>query len=502
MLRTSLKHFGFFIGYALLCISLAIIAGYSYRLDTLPDLSPWHTVKLGYEFRKSDSTTVRTIDDYRALESRLFTELRSKIVDAGKNGRPSFSRYSAGSVADPSTQAIDWNRTFELKSANPRGSVLMLHGLTDSPYVMRALGEHLNKRGYHVIGLRLPGHGTAPSGLLDVHWQDFAAAVRMAARDLAQRSGPSKPLHMVGFSTGAALAVEYALSRAQGENLPAISRMVLLSPAIGISPAAALAVWQKRAGNILGIPKLAWTDIVPEYDPYKYNSFPVNAAEQVYAITKAIAEKLAVPNAAPASAEFPPILAFQSVADATVSAPAVIAAYFHALTPGKHELVLFDINRHASVTDLYVRNIPEQRQQLLSGPRLPFNLTILANKDDQSEQLMAIRRDSSSDRITEQSLNLTWPKHIFSLSHVALPISSGDPVYGSQRPQQNDRIYLGTLQVLGEGGLLAVPSSNLMRLRYNPFFDYMAERIDRFLDDQQPAVGDSTKSQKIEETTR
>jgi alpha-beta hydrolase superfamily lysophospholipase len=483
MFTTLLRHLAWFIAYALLGVSAAVVFFYSMRLDSLPDLSVWHTARLESEFRESSAASVRSIEDYRALETRLFTELKNKVIDkVERQDQRSFNRYVAGSMSDPFAQAINWNATFELSAPNPRGSVLMIHGLTDSPYVMRALGERLNKRGYHVVGLRLPGHGTAPSGLLDVHWRDFAAAVRMAARDLAQKSG-NKPLYMVGFSTGAALSVEYALARAQGEDLPAVSRMVLMSPAIGVSPAAALAVWQKRVGNLLGIEKLAWNDVEPEYDPYKYNSFAVNAAEQVYEITRAIAKRQAAWSGS-APKDFPPILTFQSVADGTVSAPAVIKALFGALTPGKHGLVLFDINRYANVTDLYQRNTPEHKQQLLKGPSLPFELTMLANKDNQSTQLMAIRRDSVSGAITEQALDLSWPASIFSLSHVALPISPDDPVYGSQRPQSKGRIYLGAPQIVGESGLLAVPAASLMRLRYNPFFDYMAERIERFLDAQ------------------
>lgn len=483
MFMKLLRHVAWFVVYALFGTSAAVVFFYSMRLDSLPNLSVWHTARLESEFRESSAASVRTIEDYRALETRLFAELKSKVIDkVERQDQRSFNRYVTGSLADPLTQPVNWNRTFELTTPNPRGSVLMIHGLTDSPYVMRALGERLNKRGFHVVGLRLPGHGTAPSGLLDVHWRDFAAALRMAARDLVQKSGNTKPLYMIGFSTGAALAVEYALSRAQGEDLPAVSRMVLMSPAIGVSPAAALAVWQKRVGNLLGIEKLAWNDVEPEYDPYKYNSFAVNAAEQVYEITRAIAKRLAALSGATAPKDFPSILTFQSVADSTVSAPAVINALFGALTPGKHELVLFDINRYANVTDLYQRNTPEHKQQLLNGPPLPFELTMLANKDNQSTQLTAIRRNSVTGAITEQALDLVWPASIFSLSHVALPISPDDPVYGNQRPQTKGRIYLGAPQIVGESGLLAVAPASLMRLRYNPFFEYMAERIDLFLD--------------------
>ena len=60
--------------------------------------------------------------------------------------------------------------------------MLLLHGMSDAPYSLRALGEALHARGFHVLGLRLPGHGTAPSGLVTATWEDMAAAVALAAR--------------------------------------------------------------------------------------------------------------------------------------------------------------------------------------------------------------------------------------------------------------------------------------------------------------------------------
>ena len=69
-----------------------------------------------------------------------------------------------------------------------QGGVLLLHGLTDSPYSLRALALTLNAHGYRVLGLRLPGHGTAPSGLVTLKWQDMAAAARIAMAHLASAS--------------------------------------------------------------------------------------------------------------------------------------------------------------------------------------------------------------------------------------------------------------------------------------------------------------------------
>ena len=70
----------------------------------------------------------------------------------------------------PRTSApTNWNRTFELAPSGGDATcgVLLLHGMSDSPYSLRAIAERIHREGGHVLGLRLPGHGTAPSGLLE-----------------------------------------------------------------------------------------------------------------------------------------------------------------------------------------------------------------------------------------------------------------------------------------------------------------------------------------------
>jgi alpha-beta hydrolase superfamily lysophospholipase len=482
MLRFALKHLGYFLGYSALGLVVAIVAGYTWYLNNLPDLKVWHTARLDAEFRAADADKVRTLAEYRALEERLFEQLKLEVYDRTRTeDQQRFNRYSSGSLSDPQKQPVNWNRTFELPVTEPRGGVLLLHGLSDSPYSVRSLAERLHARGYLVVGLRLPGHGTAPSALVRARWQDMAAAVRLAARDLSQRLGPNKKLHMIGYSNGAALAVEYALARLQGEPLPQVERLILISPSIGVSPAAAFAVWQGRLALLFGAPKLVWTEVSPEYDPYKYSSFPVNAAEQIYALTQRIAERMAALEKSRPAAGMPRILAFQSVADDTVSTPAVIAALFRSLVQKKHELVLFDINRRADAAALYLPGAPEVKERLLQGPALPFELTILTNSNAESLDIKAIHRKAGRGELVSESTSMKWPAGVFSFSHVALPFPPEDSVYGARPPKQNTFIYLGRPELFGERGLLAVSPANLMRLRHNPFFDYLWARTESFI---------------------
>lgn len=483
MIRSLLKHLFLFAMYGASAVVLAVIAGYLVYLHRLPDLMVWHTAKLDAEFTAEDGRKVATLEDYRALEDRLFRQVVEKVYDkVPKKARTTLNRYTAGSPSDPLKERINWNRTFELPAPDPRAGILLIHGLSDSPYSMRDLGERLHANGYHVVGLRLPAHGTAPAALVHMHWHDLAAAVRLAARDLRGRIPADRPIHMIGYSTGGALAVEYALARLQGEILPAVQKLVLISPAIGVSPAAALAVWQGRISVWLGMPKVAWTEIGPEYDPYKYNSFPVNAGDQVYAITRAIADRIRELGRNGPIAGMPRILVFQSAADATVSAPAIAHILLQRLAPEGHEAVVFDLNRHADVEDLFRPGVMEVAGSLLTGPAWPFALTVLTNTSDDAFTVVAIHRAAVSGEVTRQATELVWPDEIFSLSHLALPFPPDDPIYGAQRPMPQKMIYLGRPELLGEVGLLAVSPTVLLRLRHNPFYGYLHDRVERFLE--------------------
>jgi alpha-beta hydrolase superfamily lysophospholipase len=104
---------------------------------------------------------------------------------------------------------------------------------------------------------------------------DWYAAVELAARHAAQRAGPGHPFYAGGFSTGAALTTLYSVRSLGDASLPKPARLVLISPAIGISKAAGLTKILAGLSFAPYFEKSSWIDVLPEYDPYKYNSFPV-----------------------------------------------------------------------------------------------------------------------------------------------------------------------------------------------------------------------------------
>jgi alpha-beta hydrolase superfamily lysophospholipase len=428
---------------------------------------------------------VQTFEDYVALEERVFTELVEEVYDEVETG-PEFQlvRYSAGSAADPSGRQPDYNRTFEFRNDSPRGGVLLLHGMSDSPYSLHEIGETLHEQGYWVIGLRLPGHGTAPSGIKTVRWQDMAAATQLAMQHLGDRVD-GRPLHIFGYSNGAALALNYTLDAMDDAERPMPSSLVLVSPAIGVTRFAALAGTKAGVGRLPGFGGSAWLQVTPEFDPYKYNSFPANAGAQVHSLTRRVGNRIASLARTDSVERFPPILVFKSTVDATVAIGAVVDRLLGRLPDKGNEFILFDINRSAHVSPLIVSDPGPFTRRLMSDASLPFTLTLITNEHTETRDVVAITKPPfSAEALEPEKLGLAWPQGVISLSHVALPFSPEDPLYGRTPPEDPDELFLGQAEIRGERGMLKISTDWLLRLRYNPFYEVFEARVIEWLDEQ------------------
>ncbi len=444
-------------------------------LNNQPDLKIWHTVKLDTEF--TISSPVENFADYQALEERLFAQLKERIYDRIKpEDQYSINRYYQGSRSDPDQWSPNWNHSFELSTDTAVAGVLLLHGMSDSPYSLHNLGTRLHEEGAHVVGLRIPGHGTIPSGLVHVRWQDMAAAVKLAVKHLHEQVG-DKPVYIVGYSNGGALALHYVLSVIEDPTLPPIKKLVLISPEIGVTKVAALAVWQERIGQILGLAKLKWNDVLPEYDPFKYNSFAINAGDQAYRLTIENRKRLDALAEAEKLNQLPPILAFQSALDATVSARALVLELFEKLPDGGHELVAFDINRIPIVEQLLKSDPKKNIDSIINNTNNRFIFSLVTNDNENSEQVVVRTRKPGQTEITQTDINLSWPDDIFSLGHIALPFPAQDPLYGSGQSKDASALQLGSLTVRGETGMLLVPASDMLRIHWNPFYPYLEQRV-------------------------
>ena len=478
-LRRILKQVLKLLVYGTIGVVLTLVVVVVQHLDGRTDLDIWHTADLDQEF--TTESPITSFEEYLALEERLFAQLDELVyAQTGPVGDDKVNRYKRGSLSDPERWSPNWNRSYEMPVDKPRASVLLLHGLSDSPYSLRNLAGRLHEADVHTLGLRIPGHGTAPSGLVNTSWQDMEAAVRLAMRHLAEKNG-DRPLHIVGYSNGAALALHYVLATLDDPGLPRVDRLVLLSPQIGVTAVAGLAVWQARLGRILGMEKLAWNDILPEYDPFKYGSFAINAGDLSHRLTLEIQRRIGVLQQSGQISEMPPVLAFTSVVDATVLVPALVNNLLNRLPEDVHELVIFDINDQARIEPLLTRS-PDKFIGALEGSTHPsFTLKLVTNANPHSAAVVERQWTSGKHAATEKDLGLEWPTGIYSLSHVALPFPPGDPLYGGEPDHPSPGVELGNIALRGERGVLQVSPSAMLRLRWNPFYPYLEQSTLDFL---------------------
>lgn len=442
----------------------------------LPELQAWHRTPLAAEFRADDPARPRDFAGYLQLEDRLFGELEELVrtLPAGDPGAAT-SRYDPASV--PGRLARNgWNRSQERVPAASKGAVLLVHGLTDSPYMMRALADLCFERGLRVLCLRLPGHGTVPAGLVQATWQDWYAAVDLALRHLAL-AVPGKPLYACGFSTGAALLTLQAIRALHDDTAPRLRRLFLVSAAIGVSDFAAIANVVSALSFVPYFERAKWLDVLPEYDPYKYNSFPTNAGNQIWRLTQQLRTERDRAQADATWPAMPKVLAFQSVVDATVSASDVAQQLFAHLRGDGHELVAFDVNREDHWASLVAPGPRETLERIRASGPLPYRISLVANVAADSANVALYTRDAGSLAVAKEELDLAWPKGVFSLGHVAMPLPPDDPVYGIVPREGGDLRWQLGLPARGEAGAILVPQANLARLRSNPLFAVVRRKI-------------------------
>ena len=470
-------------------ILFVLLAVRVYLSQQGPELHLWHTWR-------ADELTVQEIDrasyaQYVARENAIFSDLDAAVTakTAGDERTP-LNRYYRQSLVWPGKFSPDANRSFVLMpEGTPRGAVVLLHGLTDSPYSVRHIARNYQQKGFVAVVPRLPGHGTAPGALTNVDWEMWQATTRLAVREATRLAGNAVPLHLVGYSNGGALALKYALDALDSPTLRKPQQLVLLSPMVGVTAFARFAGFAGLPAILPAFAKAAWLNIAPEYNPYKYNSFPVNAARQSWLLTQALQQQLSRDARENKLAALPPVLAFQSVMDSTVSTRAVVTELFDHLPKNGSELVVFDINQAASFRPLFKPSSWTALTDLLPAAQRRYGVTVITNARADSFETVAKITPAQSTQEQILPLQVAYPQDVYSLSHVAVPFPPDDDLYGRD-PEVKNRygISLGTIALWGETSVLSVGKEALMRVTSNPFYGYMVERINGRIDAERHAA--------------
>ena len=455
-----------------LIIILIVVQGVRAYLYVNNDLKlmPWHRVSKADEL---DYDSYDNIESY-LQDEKVFMEERYKEVEVKKDGL--YNRYLRESGSSPYGYLdTDVNASFEMIPEDIKGGVLMLHGLTDSPYSMRDIAKTFYEKGYYVLALRYPYHGTYPGELLKLSWKDFGKTARFGARMMKKKLQEINEgkFYMVGYSTGATATLQYiAHDMKEDEALPKPDGVFWLSPAMGVSPVAKFGFLDILPSKIPGFEKFAWLDIYPEYDMAKYNSFAKNPGIQVYNLIKNSRKNLDKLTEEE-KAQLPPVYAYTSIEDATVDATELFGV-LRDMGNQEGEVTIFDANRkYNAFYKPKVKEVNFERGIRESG--VMSDIVIVSNLKSKTDDVSVVR--ISDGRITDESgeNKLKWSEFTFSLAHISLPISPENPVYGRGT-------LLGELSIKGEKGIVVVPSDMLIRLRYNEFFDYVEKSIEEKID--------------------
>ncbi len=354
-------------------------------------------------------------------ELSTFADYQARMTDIVINTRLDL-------VSDNREVIITANTPQDFSPNTPTTGILLVHGLFDCPGTLSSLFDHFAGQNTTVRSVLLPGHGTRPGDLLEMNAAEWIKAVNFALRTLEE---DVETVIIVGVSTGAALAIHQAYTH------PKVRGLVLFSPALRIL-SNLVKVCHYTAYLGLHYPEAAWFTREAEIDYEKYSSMPYNAFYQVYRLSRVLQhltsrETLSIPQC---------LIATQD--DEMVSCDAMIEY----LNQQPHPLCEGIIYGETPLSG-------EHTRLTLRPSRYP----------------------------TEQIINF---------SHTSLSASPTHPHYGKNGDFKDfrhyDRYWGKAFEknrqkdcVLGAVSKDNLKHHNLQRLNYNPDFDYLLSRIDRFI---------------------
>jgi esterase/lipase len=315
------------------------------------------------------------------------------------------------------------------KNGHYSRGIVLIHGLSDSPYHMRSLAEHFRDQGFLVRALLLPGHGTKPGDLTKVTTETWLEATEYVIRGMQSEVDQ---LFLGGYSLGGALAVHYALLDQQD-----LSGLFLFNPCLKVRTKLA---WLAGPLNAFK----TWLVVQEDQDFARYESFATNSGKQIDRLVNRIVEltgrkglRLTIP-----------VFTAVSFEDATVDPFHTLKFFRENITSPNSRLLLYTAKEPTAP--------PSDQRITVSSSRLPS-------------------------------------QRILGFSHQSLTISPDDPHYGSNGEYRNCLHYgrnsaefkkcrEGESVWLGEHSRTNKGKGVLQRLTWNPKFREMLGEIDNFLE--------------------
>jgi pimeloyl-ACP methyl ester carboxylesterase len=160
--------------------------------------------------------------------------------------------------------------------------IVLFHGLSDSPFYLASIANSLAMAGHNVVVGLLPGHGLRENALAVLHDDHLAQLWREHVRDVfTAAKALGEEVVVGGFSTGGALAIDYAL-----QYPTQVHSVVLFSAALSLPGNAETLTKVPFARYVAKWTELDYATSGP--NPYKYPTVSSYAATELMAIIRDI----------------------------------------------------------------------------------------------------------------------------------------------------------------------------------------------------------------------
>nr|WP_320009587.1 alpha/beta fold hydrolase [uncultured Desulfobulbus sp.] len=293
------------------------------------------------------------------------------------------STAQAAAMRSPFQRFPSDQQQCQSNAAQSHRGFLLIHGLTDSPYLMKSIADSL-QAAYPCALIRavlLPGHGTVVGDTLEMQYSQWQGIIDYGIESFQEEKGRTE-LYLIGFSTGTSLILDY-LKRHPADThnrTDGVAGVVLLSTAIKANTKLAfLTPWLRHVKN--------WSSIFPERDAARYESFSLNAGAEFYLLTEHMDETDYIPNV--------PMLMAVSADDTTIDAKAAREFFCSAEALQRKKLIW------------YTSIDPAKNKEVQGNPELVCE-----------------------DIIKREPRNFAPEYKTVNMAHTALPVSPLDRHYG------------------------------------------------------------------------
>jgi esterase/lipase len=219
-------------------------------------------------------------------------------------------------------------------------SILLIHGLSESPFSMRDMANKFIEQGYGIQSVLLPGHGSNPQDLHHTNKEQWIRATQYAFNQLKQKN---EKVIIAGVSLGAALALNCAIDFSD------VAALILIAPALQI---ATRKPTYMKLHNILLALKLIHSE-----NKYDYAKYPYSTTKTLKAALSLMRRvRLKIKNK-----KFTiPIFGAVTLEDEVISAPTILD-FFSNLTCCPHKLLCYTqqemYSKNANINYIYSRDL-------------------------------------------------------------------------------------------------------------------------------------------------